>query len=146
MAALLVAALPGRTAARAASVFKRKAAQYGSTITVAGQTCNAFPASVERGDASYLPNGLASNAAFPDLRAYLIAPDALPAPPAPGQAVTDQGRHFTVIAVPPADRIADVPVYQKFFVMQEVPLGSATTETATEPAPGSRKEYYPLPQ
>ncbi|MGI4790412.1 MAG: hypothetical protein ACRYFS_16360 [Janthinobacterium lividum] len=120
-----------KTATRAAAVFKKEADIHGNDLVIGGQKCKGFSRSIERGDSAFLPQG-ASNASFPDLCAYMIAPDALEKPVAFGQSVIDCGHTYTVIAVPRPERISSVPIYQTVYVYSPPPPASATTETVAE--------------
>lgn len=137
---------PEITARRAAATFKEKCAACGSTITIMGHDCKAFPAPIERGDASYVPDGTTGNASFPDLRAYMIVPNELSDAPRPGQTVVDEGVRYTVTAAPPPQRLADVAIYQKFFAFREAPADGATDVIGPDGAStGKRPVYAPPP-
>ena len=122
---------------RMAAAFKAKAAQYGNDLTINGQKCKGFSRSIERGDSSFLPDGT-TNAAFPNLCAYMIAPDAVAVPPAADQKLVDSGRTYTVITVPRPERISSIPVYQTLYVYSaEAAAGSLQDDdqAAQWPAP-----------
>ena len=122
---------------RMAAAFKAKAAQYGNDLTLGGQACKGFSRSIEHGDSSFLPDG-ANNAAFPNLCAYMIAPDAVATLPAADQKLVDGGRIYTVITVPRPERISSVPVYQTLYVYSPEPAAASPKDddqAAQWPAP-----------
>jgi hypothetical protein len=133
-----------------ATTMRQFRTNYGARIVWNGNSYPAVINALERREVGDVAIEIGINAANADIRRVTVSPsDFASGLPVEGDTITlstdTRSLDYTVAKMPPSD-IGGVIHTLTMTVYREALPDSATTETADEPTPGVRKEYWPVDQ